>query len=147
MTELPGLCRRSDPIDFGCHPRRVTTRQGHASCLCLGRFPILVGLAGALFLALPMNAGAQMLVSGNDEKVLWDDAGRAVYLPPGKDTISLIDIGDRENPKILTSIALENSVFGPPTNLAVSPNGEIALVANSLTQIKDGEKWKLPLRS
>jgi DNA-binding beta-propeller fold protein YncE len=102
----------------------------------------LVGLAGALFLALPTNTGAQMLVSGNDEKVLWDDAGRAVYLPPGKDTISFIDIGDRENPKILTSIALENSVFGPPTNLAVSPNGEIALVANSLAQIKDGEKWK-----
>jgi DNA-binding beta-propeller fold protein YncE len=97
-------------------------------------------LAGAVFLALPMNAGAQILVSGNDEKVLWDDAGKAIFLPPGKDTISFIDIGNRENPKILTNIALENSIFGPPTNVAVS--GEIALVANSVTQIKDGETWK-----
>jgi DNA-binding beta-propeller fold protein YncE len=97
---------------------------------------------GAAFLALPMTGGAQILVSGNDEKVLWDDAGKAVYLPPGKDTISFIDIGDPENPKILTSIALENSIFGPPTNLAVHPSGEIALVANSMTQIKDGESWK-----
>ena len=97
-------------------------------------------LAGAVFLALPMSAGAQILVSGNDEKVLWDDAGKAIFLPPGKDTISFIDIGDRENPKILTNIALENSIFGPPTNVAVS--GEIALVANSMTQIKDGENWK-----
>jgi len=72
----------------------------------------------------------------------WNDAGQPVFLPPGKDTISFIDIRDRENPKVLTSIALENSIFGPPTNLAVSPNGEIALVANSMTQIKDGEKWK-----
>jgi DNA-binding beta-propeller fold protein YncE len=99
-------------------------------------------LVGAAFLALPMTGGAQILVSGNDEKVLWDDAGKTVYLPPGKDTISFIDIGDRENPKILTSIALENSIFGPPTNLAVHPSGEIALVANSVTQIKDGEGWK-----
>ena len=97
-------------------------------------------LAGAVFLALPMSAGAQILVSGNDEKVLWDDAGKAIFLPPGKDTISFIDIGNRENPKILTNIALENSIFGPPTNVAVS--GEIALVANSVTQIKDGDNWK-----
>jgi DNA-binding beta-propeller fold protein YncE len=97
-------------------------------------------LAGAVFLALPMTADAQILVSGNDEKVLWDDAGKAIFLPPGKDTISFIDIGNRENPKILTNIALENSIFGPPTNVAVS--GEIALVANSITQIKDGETWK-----
>ncbi|MGB6311043.1 MAG: YncE family protein [Pseudolabrys sp.] len=99
-------------------------------------------LASAVFLALPMTAGSQILVSGNDEKVLWDDAGKAIFLPPGKDTISFIDIGDRENPKILTSVALENSIFGPPTNVAVHPSGEIALVANSMTQTKDGEAWK-----
>src|SRR5215216_34666 len=103
----------------------------------------IAALASAAFLlGLPTSAGTQVIVSGNDEKVLWDDAGKAVFLPPGKDTISFIDIGDRENPKILTSIALENSIFGPPTNLAISPNGEIALVANSVTQTKDGEKWK-----
>ena len=99
-------------------------------------------LAGAMFLALSITAGAQILVSGNDEKVLWDDAGKAIFMAPGKDTISFIDIGNRENPKILTNIALENSIFGPPTNLAVHPSGEIALVANSVTQIKDGESWK-----
>jgi DNA-binding beta-propeller fold protein YncE len=99
-------------------------------------------LASTAFLALSTTAGTQVIVSGNDEKVLWDDAGQAVFSPPGKDTISFIDIGDRENPKILTSIAFENSIFGPPTNLAISPNGEIALVANSVTLTKDGEKWK-----
>src|SRR5262245_15713125 len=99
-------------------------------------------LAGAMLLALSRTAGAQSLVSGNDEKVLWDDAGKAIFMAPGKDTISFIDIGNRENPKILTNIALENSIFGPPTNLAVHPSGEIALVANSMTQNKDGESWK-----
>ncbi len=99
-------------------------------------------LVSTAFIALSTPAGAQVIVSGNDEKVLWDDAGQPVFLPPGKDTISFIDIGDRENPKILTSIALENSIFGPPVNLAITPNGELALVANSMTQTKDGEKWK-----
>src|SRR5262249_8845096 len=95
-------------------------------------------LGGAAFLALSTAAGSQVIVSGNDEKVLWDDVGQAVFSAPGKDTISFIDIGDRENPKILTSIALENSIFGPPTNVAISPNGEIAVVANSVKQTKDG---------
>ena len=96
--------------------------------------------ASTVFLALAMTAGAQILVSGNDEKILWDDAGKAIYMPPGKDTISFIDIGNRENLKILTNLALENSILGPPTNVAVS--GEIALVANSVTQTKDGDSWK-----
>jgi DNA-binding beta-propeller fold protein YncE len=106
------------------------------------RHLMIAVLASTAFLALSTTAGTQVIVSGNDEKVLWDDAGQAIFLPPGKDTISFIDITDRENPKILTSIGLENSIFGPPTNVAVTPNGEIALVANSVTQIKDGEKWK-----
>jgi len=99
-------------------------------------------LASAGFLVLSMTAGAQILVSGNDEKILWDDAGKAIFMAPGKDTISFIDIGNRENPKILANVALENSIFGPPTNVAVHPNGEIAMVANSVTQTKDGENWK-----
>jgi hypothetical protein len=45
-------------------------------------------LASAGFLVLPVATGAQILVSGNDEKVLWDDAGKAIFMAPGKDTIS-----------------------------------------------------------
>jgi DNA-binding beta-propeller fold protein YncE len=103
---------------------------------------IIAGFATAAILAVPTTGGTQVIVSGNVEKVVWNDAGQAVFLPPGKDTVSFIDITERESPKILTSIVLENSIFGPPTNAAVSPNGEIALVANSVTQTKDGEKWK-----
>ena len=74
-------------------------------------------LASAAFIALSMAAGSQVIVSGNDEKVLWDDVGQAVFSAPGKDTISFIDIGDRENPKILTSIALETRYLDRPPML------------------------------
>jgi DNA-binding beta-propeller fold protein YncE len=88
------------------------------------------------------SAGAQILVSGNDEKVWWDDAGKTLARAPGKDTISFIDITDRENPKVIASLQLENSIFGPPVNLAVHPSGKLALVANSVHQTKDGDAWK-----
>ena len=99
-------------------------------------------LAGAAIVAFMAPADAQVLVGGNDTKVWWDDAGKVLQRAPGKDTISIIDIGDRENPRILSNLELENSIFGPPTNLAVHPSGDIALVANSVTQTKDGENWK-----
>jgi len=80
-------------------------------------------LAGAVVVACMAQADAQVLVGGNDTKVWWDDAGKVLQRAPGKDTISIIDIKDRENPKILTNLELENSIFGPPTNLAVHPSG------------------------
>jgi len=35
-----------------------------------------------------------------------------------------------------------NSVFGPPTNLAITPDQKLAIVANSIDWQKDGENWK-----
>src|SRR5215207_7443250 len=81
-------------------------------------------LAGAVVVACMAQADAQVLVGGNDTKVWWDDAGKVLQRAPRKDTISIIDIKDRENPKILTNHELENSIFGPPTNLAVHPSGD-----------------------
>jgi len=98
----------------------------------------------ALAVLLPMIpcAQAQFLVVGNDEKVWWDDAGKQSNQPPGKDTIGIYDIKSPATPKLLASLQLENSIFGPPVNIAVTPNDEIALVANSVTQVKDGDAWK-----
>ncbi len=88
-------------------------------------------------------ANAQMLVIGNDEKVTWNDAGAPVFLPPGKDSVTLVDIGtDPANPKIVGNLPLMNSVFGPPTNLAITPDESLALVANSMDWQDDGGKWK-----
>src|SRR3989440_1056188 len=63
----------------------------------------------------PREAPAQLMLIGNDEKVTWDDAGKPVFLPPGKDTVSIVDISSREAPRVLVSLPLMNSVFGPPT--------------------------------
>jgi DNA-binding beta-propeller fold protein YncE len=91
-------------------------------------------------LALP--ASAQLVVVGIDNKVSWDDAGKLVNGPPDKDAVVVLDIGDRLNPKIVATFPLVNSVFGPPTNLAITPDGSLALVANSMDWVQDAGTWK-----
>lgn len=105
------------------------------------RFKPTLLLVVALALA-PLSAHAQLMIIGNDEKVTWDDAGKAVFLPPGKDTVSIVDISNREAPRILASLPLMNSIFGPPTNLQITPDGKLALVANSMAWVQDGGAWK-----
>jgi len=96
--------------------------------------------------ALALSTGAaqaQLLISGNDEKMSWDDAAKPVLSAPGKDTLSIIDIRDRAHPRVVANLPLMNSVVGPPTNLAITPDGKLALVANSLDWVQgDGGAWK-----
>ena len=95
-----------------------------------------------LLLVFPLAASAQLMIIGNDEKATWDDAGKVVLTAPGKDTISIVDMSKRESPRIVSNLPLTNSVFGPPTNLAITPNGRLAIVANSVNNVPDGAGWK-----
>ena len=88
-------------------------------------------------------AGAQMLITGNDEKVSFDaNTGKTIMHPAGKDTVSIIDIGVPAKPKIVANLPLMNTITGPPVNLAITPDQHLALVANSLDWVKDGDGWK-----
>ena len=100
------------PAKTGCNPRAERgqhpvlnrTIQGgiHA-----GNTLLSSALAGAAVVGFMVQADAQVLVGGNDTKVWWDDAGKVLQRAPGKDTISIIDIGNRENPRILGNLELE----------------------------------------
>ena len=88
-------------------------------------------------------ARAQLLITGNDEKVSVDETtGKMVTHPPGKDTVSIIDIADPVKPRIVANLQLMNTITGPPVNLAITPDQHLALVANSLDWVKDGDGWK-----
>jgi len=102
---------------------------------------ILAAATLAAVMAFAATAQAQYLIVGNDEKVAFTD-GKPVLSPPGKDTVSIIDIRDRAKPRIVVNLPLENSVFGPPTNLAITPDDKLALVANSFDVVKDGDTLK-----
>ena len=99
---------------------------------------LVVGLA-----ALPPAAGAQLMIIGHDEKVWWNEAGATTLLPPGKDSVVIVDIGTSpEAPRIVATLPIMNSIFGPPTNLAITPDERLALVANSMTLVPDNGPFK-----
>ena len=117
----------------------------------MGNRLIASGLIAAAFLAVTgcTTTGqtgpgkAEYMVVGIDNKVVWGADGKVQNLAPGKDVVTIVDIGtDPASPKIVASLPLMNSVFGPPTNLAITPNGQLALVANSMEQVADGPGWK-----
>jgi len=95
-----------------------------------------------LSLVLPCAAMAQLMIIGNDEKVTFDDAGGVIFSAPGKDTVSIVDISNREAPRIIANLPLMNSIFGPPTNLAITPDERLAIVANSMNWVQEGAAWK-----
>ena len=99
-------------------------------------------VATGTLLAPAGNARAQLLITGNDEKVSFDETGKTVTHPPGKDTVSIIDIEDPTKRGSSPICPLMNSITGPPVNLAITLDQHLALVANSLDWVKDSEAWK-----
>ena len=108
----------------------------------LRMFAAAAGLASGLTLA----QSAPFMIVGNDEKRLWDDQFNPLLSPPGRDSVVIVDLADPMNPRIVANLPLKNSVVGPPVNLAIDPSGSIALVADSIDVIKDGESLQAGAR-
>jgi len=106
--------------------------------------PIVLKLATIVGVVLGMTAAraAPFMIVGNDEKVLWDADGKTVLSPAGKDSVLIVDLADPLNPKIVANLALKNSIVGPPVNLDIDPTGSVAIVADSMNVIKDGDALK-----
>jgi DNA-binding beta-propeller fold protein YncE len=101
-----------------------------------------VGIGVALAFVLNAAQAAPLMIVGNDEKILWDDQGKPIISPSGKDSVLIVDLADPLNPKIVANLPLENSIVGPPVNLDIDPTGSVALVADSVTVAKEGDTMK-----
>jgi DNA-binding beta-propeller fold protein YncE len=101
-----------------------------------------LGVAAVFAFGLGAARAAPFMIVGNDEKILWDDAGKPVLSLPGKDSVLIVDLADPLNPKIVANLPLKNSIVGPPVNLDIDPTGTVALVADSINVIKDGDTLK-----
>jgi DNA-binding beta-propeller fold protein YncE len=102
-----------------------------------------IGTTLALALTSPSVVHADpLLIVANDEKVSWDSKGNTILSPPGKDSVVILDLASPEAPKIVAQLPLKNSIVGPPVNLAIDPTNSIALVADSVDVVKDGDALK-----
>jgi DNA-binding beta-propeller fold protein YncE len=91
---------------------------------------LLAPLAVALAVQFPSTPLAQVVIAGNDNKALVVD-GKLQIDPQGVQSVSIIDIGP-DGPTLRATVKVPNSIFGPPTNLAVTADNRLALVAEAV---------------
>ncbi len=95
----------------------------------------------ALMAATPSFAGTDDILIGLDAKITYGPDGQ-VNNAPGKDAVLVMDVSNPAKPHIRASLALSNSLLGPPTNLQITPDGKLGLVASSVVTKQDGSLWK-----
>src|SRR5260370_22825664 len=98
---------------------------------------ILAGLAGSGL----AQAGTKDILIGLDNKIAYGPEGPRTGAP-GNDAVLVVDVSNPAKPKSGASLPLANSLLGPPTNLQITPDGKLGLVANSVVHVQEGNAWK-----
>jgi DNA-binding beta-propeller fold protein YncE len=91
-----------------------------------------------LLTSTPALAGIHDILIGLDEKVAFGANGQE-SASPGNDSVLIMDVSNPAKPKIRASLPLMNSLIGPPTNLQITADGKLGLVANSVLPNQDGK--------
>lgn len=105
---------------------------------------IALSFAAVMLLSTSFSTGyaKPLMIVGLDEKLLWDESGKPILYAPGKDQVLIVDLASPETPTIIAALPIKNSVVGPPVNVAIDPTGMVALVADSVDVVKDGDALK-----
>lgn len=101
-----------------------------------------MGLLSVLLLAGESRAaeGRAFLIAGLDGKTFFRPEG-SVNGPNGHDGLAVIDISDPARPRLAHVLGLDTSVYGPPTNLQITPDGRFGLITSPVTMRQEGENW------
>ncbi len=92
--------------------------------------PLAAGLALLGVVTVAPVAGAQVAVSGNDNKVLLVNGVVTVVPNPPSDTVSIIDL-KASPPRVVGEVNAPVSVAGPPLSIGVTPDEGLAIVTAS----------------
>ncbi len=89
-------------------------------------------IAGTILIAalIALAANGQIVISGNEAKIDLS-SGTAVVLPDAPpDSLTILDFSTFP-PKVTNVANVRNSVIGPPSNIAITPDEKLALIASS----------------
>ena len=124
--------------------------QPQHTTLCLtNRFRVTLRtiILPCLFMVLPVvgpnRVQAQLVIAGVEAKL---DVTTGEWIPlfdAGPDSLVIIDCAQFP-PKVQHVTGIANSVIGPPSNVAITPDGKVALVANSLKLDRDSPGGYVP---
>jgi DNA-binding beta-propeller fold protein YncE len=97
---------------------------------CL-QIKVLLFLPLLLSFAPASTAAAQIMISGNENKIELTSGAPKVIQPTAGDSLSILDFSIFP-PSVQHLDNVPNSVVGPPSNIAITPDGKLALIADSL---------------
>jgi DNA-binding beta-propeller fold protein YncE len=98
------------------------------------------GFLALLVSTAPVLAGTNHILIGMDETSSFGNGGQT-YRAPGNDTLVVMDTTHPAHPTLGNPIPMSNSVFGPPVNLQITPDGSLGLVASSVLSVQKDGKW------
>ena len=88
-------------------------------------------------------ACAQIVISGNENKIDLRAGKPIVNFDAEPDSISVMDFAQFP-PRVEHILGVSNSVIGPPSNIAITPNGKVALISSSLILDRNAEAGYVP---
>jgi DNA-binding beta-propeller fold protein YncE len=84
----------------------------------------------------------EIMAVGIDRKFSYEN-GQRMTLEGGHDEVIFYELTNPAKPMRIGSLPLENSIVGPPTNIAITADQRLALIANSLhSEAVPGGGWK-----
>jgi DNA-binding beta-propeller fold protein YncE len=92
-----------------------------------------------IWLGLGPVASAQVIIVGNDSKAQLVN-GQLKVDAAAEQSLSIVDIGGY-GPRVRATVPVLNSIIGPPTNLQVTPDDKLALVAEAMKVNEDNSKF------
>jgi DNA-binding beta-propeller fold protein YncE len=104
--------------------------------LIMGMRLVVLSIVSAFAPVLP--ARGQIILSANENKFDLTQGGQKVIPGAAPDSLTLIDFS-KTPPATFTTQNVPNTVIGPPSNVGISPDRKMALVANSVRV--EGDKY------
>ena len=92
--------------------------------------------------AITAHAEKSFLLNGIDTKVDFSVPGKIQFAEPGIDLVNIMDISNPARPRTVANLPISNSLFGPPTNLQVTPDEKLALVSSAVKWVQKDGAWK-----
>lgn len=97
-------------------------------------------IAALSLLAFPALASTDQILIGLDETSFFGPQGED-YHAQGPDSVLVLDAKDPAHPRIAARLPMINSVWGPPVNLQITPDGALGLVTQAVDVVRKNGKW------
>ena len=121
----------------------MTLLQSCMSISPTGRGIHRVTVTTMLLIACPLTGYAQIVIAGNENKIDLRSGKPIVSFDAAPDSLSVIDFAQFP-PRVQHLHGVANSVIGPPSNIAITPDGKVALVSSSLKLDREAENGYVP---